>query len=122
MLHPIWRQRNMALGDAARTKQRDRVSAIREIPDRPELAGLRPSNLNASGLIVDGRSPNDPDPTADVLDSGRTSPGKQPLGKRERAAPAYGPHRLLMAALAAVTVADTAVTPERAFTPSCSVP
>ena len=40
MLHPIWRQRNMALGDAARTKQRDRVSAIREIPDRPELAEL----------------------------------------------------------------------------------
>jgi len=34
----------------------------------------------------------------------------------------YGAQRLSIAALAAVTVAEMAVTPEMMFTPSCSVP
>jgi len=36
--------------------------------------------------------------------------------------PANGPQRLSMAAFAAVTVANRSVTPESAFTPTCSVP
>ena len=41
---------------AMEVRQRRRMAAIGDYSVRPQLAGQRPSSLNASGLIGDGRS------------------------------------------------------------------